>query len=331
MSTQKSRNLWLDLFRFVLVFLVINIHFNQDSFFMPIFRMAVPMFFMISGYFAYSPAEEEQNKKNARLIKGSLRYLIIACIIYFVFDMISIAIAASTGKVETFMQSLFLMGGGTSTVICVSYGHHLWFLLSLLIVNCIHYLICKKSLTKIYKYLIPVLIILALFLNGYIKLLGVEVPLMITRNSIFTGLPMFAIGFLAKKHSLTIHSTWIKASILFLSVFTLCLSLLEAQIVVMEYYICSVISSFGFLLFFTSLQTKENKFSAWYYNYIGKNSTFNIYVYHVFIGIILKYFNLNLSPLLNCLIIFILSFALHIAVHLTTKAFKEKKSKKQPS
>ena len=101
MSTQKSRNLWLDLFRFVLVFLVINIHFNQDSFFMPIFRMAVPMFFMISGYFAYSPTEEEQNKKNARLIKGSLRYLIIACIIYFVFDMISIAIAASTGKVET--------------------------------------------------------------------------------------------------------------------------------------------------------------------------------------------------------------------------------------
>ena len=75
MEKQKIRNVWLDLFRFVLIFMVINIHFNQESLFLPVFRMAVPMFFMISGYFSYSKDVGLQTNKNKKLIKSTLKYL----------------------------------------------------------------------------------------------------------------------------------------------------------------------------------------------------------------------------------------------------------------
>ena len=48
----KSRNVFLDLFKFFLYFLVIAIHLAGESYSnFPLYRLAVPMFFLISGYF----------------------------------------------------------------------------------------------------------------------------------------------------------------------------------------------------------------------------------------------------------------------------------------
>jgi hypothetical protein len=56
---QKRRNFYLDLFKFFLCFLVIAIHLTGDIYwYFPVYRLAVPMFFIISGYFNYSEDKE---------------------------------------------------------------------------------------------------------------------------------------------------------------------------------------------------------------------------------------------------------------------------------
>lgn len=199
-QVQKSRNHWLDLFRFLLVFMVVGIHFWPNSALLPIFRFAVPMFFMISGYFAYSPRYDKQNEKNKRAVHGCLKYLVIGCAIYFVVDIFSIFVGLCTGQTGTVIQSFIVYGGLAETVQPLSYGYHLWFLLSLFIVSIIHYFVCKHQKDYIYKFLIPILIVMALFLNGYSQFLGLSLPVELTRNSIFTGLPLFAIGYLLHKN-----------------------------------------------------------------------------------------------------------------------------------
>ena len=70
----KSRNIYLDLFKYVLCFFVICIHLVGETYsHFPIYRLAVPMFFLISGYFAYTKNNEEQSAKT--LIKRTLKYM----------------------------------------------------------------------------------------------------------------------------------------------------------------------------------------------------------------------------------------------------------------
>ena len=52
----NKRNVYLDLFKYFLSFLVIAIHLTGEYYsHFPLYRLAVAMFFLISGYFNYSP------------------------------------------------------------------------------------------------------------------------------------------------------------------------------------------------------------------------------------------------------------------------------------
>ena len=52
MVSTSQRNVFLDLFKFFLCYLVIAIHLAGESYwYFPVYRLAVPMFFMISGYY----------------------------------------------------------------------------------------------------------------------------------------------------------------------------------------------------------------------------------------------------------------------------------------
>ena len=54
-SAVKKRNLWLDLFKLFLAFLVVCVHTVRDTYNqMPLYRLAVPVFFMISGYYLFN-------------------------------------------------------------------------------------------------------------------------------------------------------------------------------------------------------------------------------------------------------------------------------------
>ena len=85
----SSRNVFLDLFKLFLCFLVISIHvLNKTYSHYPLYRIAVPMFFMISGYFLYDKDHEKMKNKGLNFIKRSAKYLIIGTLIYTIFELI---------------------------------------------------------------------------------------------------------------------------------------------------------------------------------------------------------------------------------------------------
>ena len=64
---RRGRNIYLDLFRFFLAFMIICIHLTGDTYaFYPVYRLSVPMFFMISGHlFANSDFQSSSGIKLA--------------------------------------------------------------------------------------------------------------------------------------------------------------------------------------------------------------------------------------------------------------------------
>lgn len=250
----KNRNLALDLFKVFLAFLVICIHFaDESSALFPLYRLAVPMFFMISGYFNYHPHYSQRLDKAKKFIKRSFNYLLVGFGIYIVFDFfLCYAEGKGVGYYFTtlFHDDLFLDLFILNTPVTYS-GYQLWFLIALTVLSLVHLLIVKYKKEKIYYILVPCLICIYLFFSGYMKLLQyTDMPIRYTRNALVFGLPNFAIGYLAAKHRYNkIFSLPQKTALLAAGILFFFLQIPESKIIVMEMYLSTVFSGAFFLLF----------------------------------------------------------------------------------
>ena len=84
-----KRNLWLDLFKIFLCFFVFCIHNVRQAYMhFPVYRMAVPAFYIISGYFIYTKEESLKEEKAINFIRRSFIYMMIGIIFYFIYDLI---------------------------------------------------------------------------------------------------------------------------------------------------------------------------------------------------------------------------------------------------
>ena len=79
METRRAgRNLYLDLWKFVLCYLVIAIHLAGESYpHFPLYRLAVPMFFLISGYFNYHADPARLRTGAVGFIRRTWHYLAV--------------------------------------------------------------------------------------------------------------------------------------------------------------------------------------------------------------------------------------------------------------
>lgn len=312
-----KRNIFLDLFRYILIFFVISIHFYGIDFFLPFYRLAVPMFFMISGFFNYSDDKEKQLKKCYGLIKSSLKYMIIGSLIYITYDLIHCI--REGGQVLNVISSTFyknIMEDFIFANLTNNSGYHLWFLIALFVCSLIHYFFVKIDKCKLYYILSPILLIASIFMSGYGHLIfDYSLPLNYTRNAILMGMPIFSIGYLLGK--LRNKNYNYKHSLIFISlgVGFLFLSILESKLMVQEFYVCSVLSSIFLLLFFNSLPVVQGKFVNFYYKWIGKNSVFYIYVLHM---LVFNVFVRNIATIgfVKRLIVLVISFLIYEIFHL---------------
>ena len=315
--TNSKRNILIDIFKYVLVIFVIGIHYCNTDNTLPILRMAVPMFFMLSGFFNFVEDKDSQEKKNKNFIKNSFKYLLIGSLAYICYDFIRCVI--NNGDIGQFFRGLYYTNFVRDFIFLNNpnnSGYHLWFLIALFVCSLIHYLFCKFDKTKMYYFLIPVLLIIFFLFNGYLhKFFEYSLDHCYTRNALFMGLPIFAIGYnlgKLKKHKFSTKQTILLG---IFAVISLGLSILESKIVVMEFYVCNLISSALFILFFNSTELKENKFSEFYYKWIGKDSVFYIYILHILVfNSIVRFFNAN--SFVNLLLTFAFSFAIYEVLHL---------------
>lgn len=295
----KKRNIFVDIFKIALVYLVVCTHFHPYFLQSGIFRLAVPAFFMISGFFQYSNDEQVKNKKAINFVKSSIKYLLIGFLIYMIYD-ISIAIKDDkkiSSVISTFVYKDFLLNFGFYNY-PITTGYHLWYLVSIVVVSIINYFIIKTKNEKIYKFTF-LLLAVPLFFSGLLYRINEDfVGTNITRNALFTGLPLFSIGYeLARRNKKRAISELIIFFMLGCIFFYIQhiekIYLFTRQI---EFYFSSVLSSIFFILFFTNLPKLPEILNKIFYLIFGKSCSLYVYIFHLMIGnILINYYEYKRS------------------------------------
>ena len=166
-------------------------------YFMALTRIAVPIFFMITGYF-YSDTVARHKEK--RQIKKILYLVVEANVLFFIWNIALDALRRDS--IVTYVQELFT---GKSILKFLALNEsplagHLWYLGAILYVLIIVFLMDKFNCRKILYYLTPVLLITDLMLGKYSLLIfHREFPYILVRNFLCVGIPYFCIGNLIRE------------------------------------------------------------------------------------------------------------------------------------
>lgn len=189
----------IDILRIISAFAIVLIHgYGENAYINAVCRFAVPMFFMISGYFYCVP-----KKKQKFRIKKIFILTIIANLSYFCFALLR---AFLKGNTVSFLAEVFTFKNIIVLVLFNEprfgdFGNHLWFLSALLYCMIIDYFVYgflakrKKCFTAV---------ILSLFIGYFViercglMLLDLDFSVLFVRNFLFFGLPYFWIGKLLK-------------------------------------------------------------------------------------------------------------------------------------
>lgn len=331
----KSRNVYLDLFKFFLCYLVIAIHLAGETYpHFPLYRLAVPMFFIISGYFNYTPDAERQKSKSVAFIKRTLHYMLVGFLIYIVFDFVGCFINGNgVGYYFTtlFYEDLLLEFFFLNRPITYT-GAQLWFLIALFVISLVHYALVRFEKLHYYRVIIPVCYLIYFFFAGYMYLLqDTDMPIRYTRNAFFFGLPNFGLGYALARFDLN-KKPWYKYIYLALGVIFFFAQIVEYNLLKspnmsLEMYISGVLSAVFLLLFFLGIKKSDSPF---YYKWIGKNAPFYIYILHMAVAVVLSYFFSFSDLMIKSLIVLIVSFAVYEIAHLALMLKEHLKTKKTP-
>lgn len=335
-TTKKQRNIYLDIFKYFLCYLVICIHLVGESYtHFPIYRLAVPMFFMISGYFSYNP--EVSEKKAIATIKRTAKYMLVGFLIYIVFDFVSCFIVGN--GVGYFWTTLFYEDFILEFVVLnrpITYtGAQLWFLIALFFVCIVHWLLVKFNKTKWYYYIVPICFALYFFFSAYMYIFqDTDMPIRYVRNAWLFGLPVFGLGYITAKFNFN-KKSYYKYIYLVLAIIFFGLQIYEDQLLRflsndaplnIEMYISGVISAFMFLQFFVGIKKSNCNF---YYKWFGKNGPFYVYILHMAVAVALSAVFTFENLMIKSLIVLIVSFAIYEICFLLGKAINKLKKSKQ--
>lgn len=331
--SKSSRNIYLDLFKIFLSFLVICIHLSgKDYVIYPLYRLAVPMFFMISGYFLYSNDYEKENKNAVSFIVRSTKYMLIGILFYTIYELIFCIVDGTS--IGWFLSTLFYEGEDiflqffifNAPIPYYTVGAQIWFLIALFVCSLIHFLLVHFKKTNYYKIIIPITLFVYFFFSGFMYLIQPDTGLFVRymRNAWFFGLPNLGIGYFLGKWQRCDSSPkkLNKYVYLILGIIFFFLQILEAKIYPdnskMEMYLTGIISAICLINFFMSINKAQVQ---WYYNWIGKSASFYIYILHMGVAVVLARFVSFESSIQKALTVFIVSFLIYEIVFLFKKLF----------
>ncbi len=323
----SKRNVYLDLFKYFLSFLVIAIHLTGETYsHFPLYRLAVPMFFLISGYFNYTADAQKLKEKSISFIKRTAKYMIVGFLIYIIFDFVFCLVEGkgvgyyfTTLFYEDFLlEFVFLNRPITYT------GAQLWFLIALFIISLVHYLLVRFNRTHYYKIIVPVNFAIYFFFAGYMYLVqNTDMPIRYTRNAWFLGLPNFGLGFLIAR--INFHKkSWYKYLYLALGIFFFFMQIPEYELIRTEYislemYMTGILAEVCLLQFFLGIKNAD---CPAYYRWVGKNGAFYVYILHMAVAVVLSKFITFPNLMLKCFVVFVVSFVIYELVYLLFKLKK---------
>lgn len=276
----KKREIGIDILRGICAALIVLLHFPflgmAGKIVSIIARVAVPVFFMCSGYFLNKIGECDSfiiKKKVFHIIK----IIIPAVILYIGYTIYreGIRYVISEINIANLAKLIVFNAPQISSM-------HLWFLFALVYVYIIYFAMCKLKFQR-FKILIAALCLAVnLLIREVLFALGIDILAQFVRNAYFFGLPFFIIG------------TWIRDSKDWLqkietgkwcamAVCGLIVSILE------NHFLCNYTLELGFgtiiyavSVFVVALRYKGGDILK--LAYLGKKCSLYMYVIHFIVG-----------------------------------------------
>ncbi|MDR0914084.1 MAG: acyltransferase [Oscillospiraceae bacterium] len=286
-NIKTARNTSVDFLRLICAFLIVALHclglsngMVSYSFLLPLTRFAVPVFFIITGYF-YNITAKKQTEK--RQIFKILKLVIITNALFLVWG---IVFRVFSGSLNVFLFDILLKPQTITDFLLFNYAvdgqEHLWYLSALLYILVIAYvfpIILKNKCVAIalVVFLLAVNITFAEF--GNMLQLPFAFKSIYVRNFLFTGLPFFLIGNLLFRFKGTGFYKKLNLPILIaLLVLSFIGTFAESYFInnKPELFISSIASAVAIFLIFSKIQMPQNKLSVW-----GQKYSLSIYLFHM--------------------------------------------------
>ncbi len=147
----------------------------------------MPIFLMISGYFY-------RKEKAIRQLKKIGILFIEANLLYAAWSMVYGAVSGNFPVVGIKEILKFLLLNVSP------FGYHLWYLGAILYTLIVVYVVDRIGCRRVVYIFTPILLLTDLILGKYsILIFGREIPFILVRNWLFTGIPFFVIGMLMRE------------------------------------------------------------------------------------------------------------------------------------
>lgn len=292
-SLKKERYEGLDILKCFCAFLVVCIHkrftFSYSDYFRAFTSIAVPVFFMITGFF-YSNTVSKG--KAGIQIKKVIWLNIWANLFYFIWDLLLEVLEGNTTLSEYLHHRFDIEIIKKFLLFNKSAIHfHLWYLIALLYVLVIVFLLDKIGSRKWLYYFVPLLLAADLVFGEFsVVFLHRKFFEAFTRNFLYVGIPYFCMGDMLWNHRESIKKIFEHreyAVILMILLFTVCLFgeywMLSSHGILSnrKHYISTTFLAAAFFIL-AILYEKKEKHSKWcnWLSNIGFKYSSMIYIIH---------------------------------------------------
>ncbi|MGM9589678.1 MAG: acyltransferase [Faecousia sp.] len=287
----------LDILKALCAFCVIIIHIpfpgKTGSYIDALARIAVPVFFMITGYFY---VDAMNRKREPAQMKKIFHLCIFANILYFLWNLL---LVCRGGGVKSFFLRMIKPKTLLKFVAfnVSPFGGHLWYLGAILYVLIIVYFLNKvfpKYFSRILFIATPVLLLVMQVLDNYLLFFSRnDYPDYLVRNFLFMGIPYFTIGFYLRKYKEAI-AKFSENHILHLSMtlFFAITTMIEVRLLfpygltfIKDHYLSTTFLS---ILVFSAFTSPYWNGKMQFLYHIGRKHSTNIYIIHLMVITVLN-------------------------------------------
>lgn len=284
-SEKTQRFAGLDFFKIICAFLVVCIHipvYYVGDWVVAVARVAVPFFFMVTGFFF--PVEFNK-KKQKKQLKKILVLTVFANILYF---MIFFALSAIKGELAAFFSERFTLNK-LINFICLNdafAGAHVWYLNALLYCLVGLYILTKYIQIKRIYFLIPVLLVVNIAIQILANIFPMSIlnNLLLTRNFLLTGLPFILLGNYIRSKEINIKKRVLGVLVVLFVILTVLEKALFNYVFGFrdnELWVSSILLAISLFLF--ALKMKSENKAVLFLSKCGRDYSSIIYIIHIFI------------------------------------------------
>lgn len=246
----------------------------------PVTRLAVPIFFMVSGYFLFSRGEPTSDKLRRTLLR-ILRISLFTTAVYLLYNYLNSQLFAwQHHRTVSFTRLFFPRDFWPQLLLGNPYNGVLWYLTSylqalLLLWGCLRLRWVDRCLR-----LLPLFFLVTLLVGMYDPF--VKLPIWYSRNFLTMAFPFLLLGVWVRRHQERLcrlfRGVWPYALFFVLAAGELLLLQAWGHA---TYGDCMISTIYGSLLFFTVSLARPTAFRGTFWSYLGRCCSLNMYLYHI--------------------------------------------------